>query len=151
MQHKKIKFRYNEKEIIIPAPVVKTLFGHRQPSASSPERGGLLFGQVINGDTAIISVVRELKPEQSGPFFCYFSSKTENKIIKKEYKEGNYLLGKWHTHYECSPVPSHTDIASMKEYYVKSKHNMPFFLMLIVGKDGSLYLGGFNDREYEFK
>ena len=151
MPQKEMIFKYYEKEIVITYPAKESLVRCRQVASSFSERGGLVFGQILTKDRAVINLVREVKPKNAKPRFCLFSKNDENKIIKEEYKKGNYLLGKWHTHYEDIPEPSDIDIASMKTYYATSKHNMPFFLMLIIGKEGSIYVGGFNDQEYRFE
>lgn len=150
MQYKQLNFYSKEKEIVISGFVMKKLYQYRQLVKTSSERGGLLFGHIVNENKAIVDNMLEVKPEKAGPSFCWFSSEKENKLIKEEYKRGSYLLGKWHTHYENIPRPSNVDISSMKEYYLKSEHNMPLFLMLIIGKNGNLYLGGFNEQEYIF-
>lgn len=151
MSQKGITFKCFEKEIILTHFAKESLIRYRQLSSSSPERGGLVFGQILTKDSAVIRFIREVTTKEAKPRFCLFSKNDENKIIKEEFKKGNHLLGKWHTHYENTPEPSAMDIASMQTYYATSEHNMPFFLMLIIGKDESIYMGGFNDKEYRFE
>jgi len=42
-------------------------------------------------------------------------------------------VGDWHTHPEKTPTPSYQDQKSMKDMYLKSEHQLPGFVMIIIG------------------
>ena len=59
------------------------------------------------------------------------------------FKMGLHYVGDWHTHPEANPSPSGTDLSSMRERVILSGHQLPGFVMCIVGKSelpGSLWL-----------
>jgi integrative and conjugative element protein (TIGR02256 family) len=57
----------------------------------------------------------------------------ERREIEERFREGLHYLGDWHTHPEPTPEPSPTDIESMQEMVLASRHELPGFIMMIVG------------------
>lgn len=51
------------------------------------------------------------------------------------HREGLHFIGDWHTHPEPTPTPSGSDVRSIRDAVVKSKHHLNGFLMIIVGTD----------------
>jgi integrative and conjugative element protein (TIGR02256 family) len=57
----------------------------------------------------------------------------QRKLIKQCFKNGRHFVGEWHTHPEPKPTPSGLDLKSMSDAFVKSRHELNYFIMVIVG------------------
>ena len=105
----------------------------RQLHPGMHEAGGQLFGLV---DAACITISMATGPRRSdrrGRFFFVANRFAERREINAMHKSGLHYLGDWHTHPQVFPAPSGTDLASMADLYVRSKHELHAFLMIIVG------------------
>ena len=75
----------------------------------------------------------------------------QQKIILKRFSSGLHFIGEWHTHPEEFPNPSSIDIFSMSDSFNKSKHELNYFVMVIVGSnagDISLCVSLHNGSEF---
>lgn len=129
-----IKKTFKNKNIIIPQKILNFLFENRQKYERDKERGGLLFYKVQDDENLIITKSLYSKVINSNRNNVIWDETYDNKIIEKEYSRGNHFIGTWHTHFEDNPEPSYLDKQSMMECFKKSKHTIPFFLLIIVGK-----------------
>ena len=105
----------------------------RQSDPKMPEAGGQLFG-VVEGQS--VKLMRATGPRSSGRrgrFFFIADRFAERREISTLHKSGLHYLGDWHTHPEAFPAPSGTDISSIADLFVRSKHDLNAFLMVIVG------------------
>ncbi len=57
----------------------------------------------------------------------------QRRLIKKYFKIGRHFVGEWHTHPEPNPTPSGLDLKSMSEAFLKSQHELNYFIMAIIG------------------
>lgn len=106
---------------------------HRQTSCWRREAGGQLFAR-IHGDEW--SVEQATGPRQSdfrSRFGFRPNRKAEQQEIVDRFTAGLHYVGDWHTHPESSPKPSSTDLSSMNDMVSASRHELPGFLMMIVG------------------
>jgi integrative and conjugative element protein (TIGR02256 family) len=62
-------------------------------------------------------------------------SKKEQNEIESLHKDGYHYIGDWHTHPESVPTPSNTDLVNILECYNQSKHDLRYFIMVIVGME----------------
>ena len=68
------------------------------------------------------------------------------------FKEGLHFIGEWHTHPQVDPIPSQVDLYSMRDSFLKSKHELEAFVLIIVGtKSPSLSLWISKHNEEGFK
>lgn len=106
-----------------------------QSTPNSPEAGGQLFAQITE-DGSHWSVSYATGPrltDKRSRFFFKPDRRSERLEIHTEFEKGNHYVGDWHTHPQKSPQPSARDIRSMAEMVQKSKHQLPGFLMVVVG------------------
>src|SRR5262249_19655585 len=106
---------------------------HRQTSRCSSEAGGQLFA-VIEGHRWII--VRATGPRASDfrrRFRFFPSRRHEQAEIDQLFISGLHYIGDWHTHPEARPTPSMMDLQSIDETVRNSVHQLPGFLLVIVG------------------
>jgi integrative and conjugative element protein (TIGR02256 family) len=62
-----------------------------------------------------------------------------------------HFLGDWHTHPEPHPTPSGTDLESMRDCFNRSKKQVNYFIMIIVGTstpDLSLWVSLHDEHNY---
>lgn len=115
--------------------VIAHLRKHAQISPNSPEAGGQLFAKVsLDGTHWLVSVATGPRPtDKRSRFFFKPNRRSEQREINAEFEKGNHYVGDWHTHPQQLPQPSASDTGSMVEMVQKSTHQLPGFLMVIVG------------------
>lgn len=107
---------------------------HRQMNLTAKEVGGQLFGQFKNNIVYVCCATRPRRFDRNGRFFFNPSRWMERLEIKSKFRKGLHYLGDWHTHPQTKPTPSSLDIQSMKDCYIQSVHELPYFAMVIVGQ-----------------
>lgn len=105
----------------------------RQLRPEMSEAGGQLFGAVEGQCIKIKLATGPRCSDRRGRFFFVADRLTERREISKLHKSGLHYFGDWHTHPQTVPTPSGTDLASMADLFVRSKHELNAFLMVIVG------------------
>ena len=108
----------------------------RQLHPGMSEAGGQLFGVV---EAACITIKLATGPRRSdrrGRFYFVADRFAERREIRTLHKSGLHYFGDWHTHPHAVPAPSGTDLASMADLFVRSKHELHAFVMVIVGTAG---------------
>lgn len=121
-------------EVCISPEVLEHFYNYRQLQPSSKEAGGQLFAKIHSGIIHVCSVTGPRKLDRRGRFFFNPTRWLEKLEIKKKFNNGLHYVGDWHTHPQQIPEPSALDIKSMKECFIKSKHELPFFILVIVGQ-----------------
>lgn len=105
----------------------------RQSDPKMPEAGGQLFGVVQGQSVELMRATGPRNSDRRGRFFFIADRFAERREIRTLHKSGLHYLGDWHTHPEAVPTPSGTDLSSMADLFVRSKHDLNAFLMVIVG------------------
>ncbi len=105
----------------------------RQSDSKMPESGGQLFGSVQGQSVKLIRATGPRKSDRRGRFFFIADRFAERREISTLHELGLHYLGDWHTHPEAFPAPSGIDLSSMADLFVRSKHDLNAFLMVIVG------------------
>lgn len=137
------------------SPSVIQTFRHYQQTAGACEAGGLLFARMLLPNIIVDEATHpHEKDKRFRRTFIPFRN-AQRRTIKDRFRRGLHFVGEWHTHPEESPVPSSLDLHSMYDSFVKSKHELNAFVMVIVGsKESGLRLwvsihntGGFTPLE----
>lgn len=106
---------------------------HRQQTLKVREAGGQLFAHF---DENIVRIQKATGPRpadyRSRNSFVPNRS-AERREIRRLFRIGLYYVGDWHTHPERNPSPSQTDLTSFRDMFLKSKHELAGFVMVIVG------------------
>jgi integrative and conjugative element protein (TIGR02256 family) len=109
------------------------VFSKYRQQETEPEAGGLLFAEF---DFPLIRIVEASIPhatDKSWRTLFIPNRILQRQLIKKSFKKGRHFVGEWHTHPEPSPRPSGLDLKSMGDAFVKSRHELNYFIMVIVG------------------
>jgi integrative and conjugative element protein (TIGR02256 family) len=123
----------NSKQRLVFMPSALEAFSNFRQIRGEPEGGGLLFAHF---EFPIIRISAVTTPHRTdGRWMTLFVPNRilQRRAIKSLFKKGHHFIGEWHTHPEPNPTPSSLDLASMREVYLKSSHELNYFITVIVG------------------
>jgi integrative and conjugative element protein (TIGR02256 family) len=118
--------------VVLTRSILEVFLTYRQ-QGSEPEAGGLLFAEF---DFPLIRIVEASHPhatDQRWRTLFIPNRILQRRLIKKLFKHGRHFVGEWHTHPEANPTPSGLDLNSMVDAFLKSQHELNYFIMIIVG------------------
>lgn len=141
----------NSDQILVIEDSVVTYFSENRQAAMSPEIGGLLFATITREKVIIQLATPPCSSDLCTRFSFIPNRNTQRKLIKENFKKGLHLVGEWHTHPQSDPVPSITDLDSMRESFIKSKHELNNLVLIIVGNSTSdlkLWVGIHNETRH---
>ena len=135
------------KFLIIKLEVLSHFMKFRQIGPWQREAGGQLFGTF---ESEVITI-----RHATGPYSRDRRSRRrftpcpilEKRDIDQFYDRGQHFIGNWHTHPECRPSPSATDLSNTCQRFAESEHQLLSFTMIIVGRaefPSGLYVGLIN-------
>lgn len=130
-------------------PVLRTFHQYRQ-TGQKTEAGGLLFAQYFLPRVLVVEATlptNEDKRERHGFIPC---SQLRRKLIEQRFPLGLHYIGEWHTHPVNKPSPSTLDLVSMQASFLCSKHELNYFVLIIVGtriSDNSLWVSLHNANQ----
>jgi integrative and conjugative element protein (TIGR02256 family) len=115
------------------APVLAEFFKYRQTNRWSSESGGQLFARIQQNQWTIVTASGPKRTDIRRRFRFFPDRNAEQLEINSLFDQGLHYVGDWHTHPEHHPAPSTLDLESMRDLTKKSRHQLPGFLMVIVG------------------
>ncbi len=135
-------------QLIIKADVLNLFHSYRQDNKAKNEAGGQLFAK-WNNQVMSISQATGVRDNDICSRFLFkpniFALKKE---IINNFREGLHYVGDWHTHPETVPSPSCDDIETIQSKFSKSKHELNYFVLIIVGTgDIDLFVSFYNNKE----
>jgi integrative and conjugative element protein (TIGR02256 family) len=126
------KFQDSDQELIFAEEVLSVFRDYCQKGAE-PEAGGLLFAEFNLPKVNIVKAsIPDAKDKRWRTLFIP-NRFLQRRLIKQYFKKGQHLVGEWHTHPQNKPSPSETDVGSMSDSFLKSRHELNYFIMVIVG------------------
>jgi len=112
--------------------IIHELQKYRQTGAKL-ETGGMLFTSSLDSNVVDIDLISSASDLDVRRRFGFIPNKhSAQTIIDKNFENGLYYIGDWHTHPEFSPSPSPQDLKTIKSLFRKSKHDLTFFVILIL-------------------
>lgn len=135
-RQKPLKFEIGQssQRLVLSRAVLRHFQKHQQNGASSLEAGGQLFARLSALPEVIIEQATGPRPSDFRTRTLYIPDRSaEQPEIDHWHKKGLHYVGDWHTHPEGIPNPSADDTDSIRESFVKSKHTLHGFLLIIVG------------------
>jgi integrative and conjugative element protein (TIGR02256 family) len=125
------------------------LSAHRQEGWRAKEIGGQLFAR-FSPESVEVTVATVTKGKSRRSRFGFFPDRNaERADVLSLFKQGLHYIGDWHTHPQDVPTPSSTDERELHDIFVKSQHELPFMLLVIVGTKPpptGLYVGAVTSR-----
>lgn len=125
-------FPNSTQQIILTKAALEVFLSNCQQGAAS-EAGGLLFAEF---DFPIIRIVEASSPQTADKRWrtLFIPNRIlQKKLINQRFKQGYHFVGEWHTHPVNKPTPSLLDLESMAESFIRSWHELNYFIMIIVG------------------
>lgn len=105
----------------------------RQMTPLAPESGGQLFARF---GSSVIQIERATGPrrsDRSSPYSFRPNRRAERREIGRLFGSGLHFVGDWHTHHQVHPRPSRSDEDSILQEFESSRHELPCFVLVIVG------------------
>lgn len=124
-------------QIIFDSNVIDHFLVHRQDSPSAKEAGGQLFARIQHTEWHIVLATGPRKIDWRSRIGFRPDRKAEQDEIQRFFRRGLHYVGDWHTHPEMIPNPSSRDLQSMNDLVMRSIHELPGLLLVIVGIDKS--------------
>lgn len=115
------------------------------------EAGGLLFAEFCLPTITIKEATRPHRKDKRSRYGFIPCRNIQRKLISQRFDLGFHFIGEWHTHPEDDPSPSSLDLNSMHDSFIKSKHELNFFVMIIAGSNKPglcLWIGLHNNNGY---
>lgn len=141
-----MRYRITDETVLEITDEVYNKFVDYCQNDKQPESGGVLIGKVKE-DYSLIVISEISIPagnEDCGRFYFVRNKYRSQKVIEQFWKDSqgelNYI-GEWHTHPEESPSPSFVDKKLLKNCIKYNKYSFPWLFMIIVGKQGDLFVG----------
>lgn len=143
----------HELTIVLSDDVLNHFKKHQQKLKKDKESGGQLFAKIdIKGHHW--SIVKATGPNHNdfrSRLGFKANRKKEQEDIDSAFNNGLHFVGDWHTHPESHPNPSLEDRNAIFDIFKKSKHELPGFIMIIIGnnKMRDLWISISTDKEIE--
>ena len=140
---KEIEFGNLSHRLIIKKSVLK-IFHRFADKKSINEAGGILLGNVYNSHCEVVNITIPNKYDSYGRNFFVRSKRGAQPQINKAWKKSRgteIYLGEWHTHFEVNPTPSITDKQLVKNSLQKTRMEIDFLFLVIVGQKRTLWVG----------
>ena len=146
--------RYNlpdsDQQILLSQSVLEVFSAYRQLKAET-ESGGLLFAEFNFPQICITEASPPHSSDKRWRTFFIPNRVLQRRLIRSHFKKGLHFVGEWHTHPMAVPVPSGVDLESMTEAFSKSRHELNYFMMVIVGNSSeklNLWVSAHNGTTY---
>lgn len=109
------------------------------------ELGGVFTGSELGSNYYRIGKISDpcVVCDSSSKYGCIRDATSANDFIQNDFEISNhsrYYLGEWHTHPEECPIPSSTDLESIKEVYFNSHLAINGVFLIIVGLKNNYYV-----------
>ena len=106
---------------------------HRQDAPSVAESGGQLLARLGSGHIEIERATGPRRSDRSSRYSFRPNRRAERREIRYFFRRGFHYVGDWHTHPQAYPRPSGSDKDSIREEFELSRHELPYFVLVIVG------------------
>jgi len=140
---KNIEFSNPNHRIIIKKHVFKKFHKYMNKKTKN-EAGGILLGNVYKDRCEIVKITKPNKYDSFGPNYFVRSKRGAQPQINRAWKKSNgtnIYLGEWHTHFANDPKPSLTDKNMIINSLNKTKMEINFLFLVIVGLNNTFWVG----------
>lgn len=124
--------------IILSGEIIEQFLKSRQIKLSQREIGGQLFARISQDEIIIEKTFFPDKRDKRTRTSFFPNRKKQKDEISHCFSNGLHYVGDWHTHPETAPSPSSIDLESMRECFIKSKHELNSFILIVVGNSREL-------------
>jgi integrative and conjugative element protein (TIGR02256 family) len=129
-----VQIAIGELDVTIDPEVLAVFHDHRQTRSRQNEAGGQLFAKVIGSQWQVKVATGPRSQDRRGRFRFWPDRESEQDEIYRYHSQGLDFVGDWHTHPQDIPQASASDLSSIASIVSSSRHHLPGFLMIIVGR-----------------
>lgn len=132
LNQRRYLFPNSTQQLVIEEAALKTFAAYKQFS-NATEAGGLLFASF---DLPVIRLVSATPPHSLDKrwYRMFIPDRVQQRLlIRRNFSKMLHFVGEWHTHPEPVPQPSSLDLESKVEAFHMSKHELNYFVLIIVG------------------
>jgi integrative and conjugative element protein (TIGR02256 family) len=123
-----------KQRLIFTNAVITFMFQFCQMQKRQSESGGQLFAK-ITPKTIIVAVATGPNQRDFRHRFSFIPNKKRLAgEIKAYFAKGYHYVGDWHTHPQEFPKPSWLDKRSMRICFIKSRHELDHFILVVIGR-----------------
>jgi integrative and conjugative element protein (TIGR02256 family) len=140
---RKVEYSHFSHRLFISSAVLKD-FSRYFDKSKKKEAGGILLGHVREDYSEIVGITGPNSFDLFGYNYFVRSKRGAQPAIDRAWtKSGGTLiyLGEWHTHFEKSPRPSETDKMLIANSQKRTKMEIDFLFMVIVGLENNYWIG----------
>jgi len=123
---------------------------YKQTDKNQAEAGGQLFAKITPKLIIVTTATGPHPRDKKGRFHFFPGLKRLRREIHSYFIKGLHYVGDWHTHPQINPRPSLLDLASMRLAYATSRHELHYFVLVVVGNGYNaqdVWVGLVNSRE----
>ena len=125
----------SEQRLILTPAALNHIARQQQSNGVSREAGGQLFARFKNEQIRVERATGPRATDRRSRYGYVPDRRVEQEEIDAMHSHGLHFVGDWHTHPERIPYPSASDIRSIRQAVVKSKHHLNGFVMLVAGTE----------------
>lgn len=114
---------------------LRSMIGFAADAKGRAETGGVLLGRYEEANRVAVILEVTGPPGGSARGRTWFRRGTGDldALLERRWQDGTYYLGEWHTHPNCSPVPSRDDLQAMSSISGSRGYACPEPILLILG------------------
>ncbi|MCL4299615.1 MAG: Mov34/MPN/PAD-1 family protein [Anaerolineae bacterium] len=131
------QYELRSNEIVEISADALSTFQKYRPSLGTNEAGGILLGRVYPGSRIVVEVATPPNThDKAGRFYFHRDAVTAQQIVNRAWHNGQgecIYLGEWHSHNEPYPCPSRRDRQMIRKMLRKTRMEINFLLLIIVG------------------
>lgn len=120
-------------QLVLNEHVLRHFRAYQQISRREVEAGGQLFASFSDGQVIVSKATGPRKSDGRFRTLYIPDRAAEQREIERWHSKGLHYVGDWHTHPSRVPFPSGADLASIRECFIKSRHHLNGFLLIVVG------------------
>lgn len=123
----------SDQSLVISTSVLNHFRKNQQKRWFHKEAGGQLFARLLSDQVVIEKATGPRNSDRRTRTQYVPDVRAEQREIDKSHRDGLHYVGDWHSHPEEIPRPSNDDSVSISDTFIKSKHHLNGFLLIIVG------------------
>jgi integrative and conjugative element protein (TIGR02256 family) len=120
--------------VLLQSSALTVIDRYRQRRLWQREAGGQLFARFEGAHTLVEVATAPSRRDLRSRFGFRPHQPTQKAEIRSFYERGLHFVGDWHSHPETLPEPSFTDLASVRECFQQSRHDLKALLLVVAGR-----------------
>ncbi len=123
--------------VLFTADTLDHMYAHAQRRLWRKEAGGEIYAINPDAHSILITAITGPNPgDRRGRHSFNPDIEAATRDRERQFSQGRYTVGLWHTHPETNPVPSEQDRTTTKIYLDAFEGDMKGFLLVILGNSG---------------